>query len=431
METLIYYLIFLVFLLFTGLPIAFALAIVGLAVTVISGTGIAALNALPYLLFNKTASFVLVAIPLFLLMGEIVSRSNVIDDGYKALAIWVHRLPGGLLVTNIIACAAFAAISGSSVATAATIGRIAIPMEIKRNYRLSAICGSLAAGGTLGILIPPSINLIVYGAMTENSVGRLFMAGVIPGILLSSFFALVIIIHFFIDPTIAPQSKESYTWRDRLSSLKSLIPLGFLALSVFGTIYTGIATPTEAAAFGACMGLIIVIAFRRLTGALIKECLINTARTTSWIILVYLGAQILGYGLSDAGLVGEITAFFTGLNVTSNQFILLLMGVYVFLGCFIEGFSLMVITLPIVYPIILHLGLDPIWFGVMMILMCEAALITPPVGLNLYVIQGISNAPAREVFVGAIPFVFALGAEIVVLTYFPILATWLPSILSF
>jgi tripartite ATP-independent transporter DctM subunit len=346
---------------------------------------------------------------------------------YQGLAPWVSRIPGRLLVTNIASCTIFAAISGSSIATAATIGKVAIPSQQARNYMPSAICGSLAAGGTLGILIPPSLNLIVYGAMTNQSVGRLFIAGVIPGLILASLFALFIILYSVFNPKVTPGLVESYTWKARVFSLKGVLPFLVLIAAVLGSIYTGIATPTEAAAIGVFGAIVIALALRRFSKSTAKETIVSTAQTTAWVCFIYLGAQVLGLGMSDAGLIEQLTHWAVGLPISPNLFIICLMGIYVVLGCLVEGFSLMIITLPIVYPIILKMGFDPIWFAIMMILMCETALITPPVGLNLFVIQGIAKVPSRVVIAGSWPYVLILTMMMLVMLAFPTLATWLPS----
>lgn len=390
------------------------------------------LDLLGLIAWNANTSFVLVAIPLFILMGEILLRGGLSERLYRSLSAWLNPLPGGLLHTNIAACATFAAVSGSSVATAATIGSIALPAFRARGYDERLVVGSLAAGGTLGILIPPSINFIVYGVLMEVSIGRLYMAGVVPGIMLSLLFMVWIFMVGVARPAIAPR-EPALAWRQRLIALLDMIPTGFLIFLVLGTIYLGVATPTEAAAFGVLGALALAMWAGGLSRTMLNEVFRATARTTAMVMLILTGAFILNSTLAFLGVPQALTRTVAGWNLTPVEMILILVAFYLVLGTFMDGFAMMVTTIPVVLPLLKAMNIDLVWFGVIAVLLTEAALISPPEGLNLYVIQGLRKAGGGgsgtilDVWIGVLPFFVIMLLAIGLIIVFPQIAIWLPT----
>ena len=390
------------------------------------------LDLLGLIAWNANTSFVLVAIPLFILMGEILLRGGLSERLYRSLSAWLNPLPGGLLHTNIAACATFAAVSGSSVATAATIGSIALPAFRARGYDERLGVGSLAAGGTLGILIPPSINFIVYGVLMEVSIGRLYMAGVVPGIMLSLLFMVWIFMVGVARPAIAPR-EPALAWRQRLIALLDMIPTGFLIFLVLGTIYLGVATPTEAAAFGVLGALALAMWAGGLSRTMLNEVFRATARTTAMVMLILTGAFILNSTLAFLGVPQALTRTVAGWNLTPVEMILILVAFYLVLGTFMDGFAMMVTTIPVVLPLLKAMNIDLVWFGVIAVLLTEAALISPPEGLNLYVIQGLRKAGGGgsgtilDVWIGVLPFFVIMLLAIGLIIVFPQIAIWLPT----
>jgi len=423
----VFYLAMLLLLGFAGVHVATIMFLIALASALFAlGTG-AVLN-LGNLAWATQNDFILVSVPMFILLGEILLRSGISDRMYVALAAWTKFVPGGLLHTNIAACALFAATSGSSVATAATIGTVALPAFRRRRYDERWVLGSLAAGGTLGILIPPSINMIVYGAMTDTSIGRLFAAGVIPGIVLTLLFMLLILGAALLRPGTAGEPERPAAWAERFGLLADLVPPFAIFLVVMGSLYLGLATPTEAAAFGVVAALALAAVHRRLSVRMLHEAFKSTVRSTAMVMLIVVAAFFLNFVLSLLGVPQAIVTWVKNLGITPMQTIWLLFLIYLVLGCFLETLSMMVTTIPIVTPLVVSLGFDPVWFGIFLVLMAELALITPPVGMNLYVVQGI-RGPGKtihDVIVGATPFVVALGIMTILLIYLPELALWLP-----
>lgn len=344
----------------------------------------------------------LTSIPLFVLLGELLLRSGMADRMYVAFAAWMGGLPGGLLHTNIGCCALFAATSGSSVATAATIGTVALPSLQRQGYSMRDSLGSLAAGGTLGIMIPPSINFIIYGSMTNTSIGKLFLAGVVPGFSLAALFMLYIYISHRMRAEKMPVIKVPHAERIRL--LRNLVePVAVFGV-VMGTLYLGIATATESAALGLVTVLIFVIAQGKFSWNLMQTCFASSARTTGMILLIVVGAFVLNLALSLTGIGEAMTKWVTGFGLSQVQILLCLIVFYLILGMFMDTLSMMVATVPLAFPVISAAGVDPIWFGVFIVLMCELGLITPPVGMNLFVVQGIrpDRGPVADVIHGAI-----------------------------
>ena len=390
-------------------------------------------DMLGLLAWNTNTSFVLVAIPLFIMMGEILLRSGLSEQLYRVLSLWLRPLPGGLMHSNIAACATFAAMSGSSVATAATIGGVALPSFRARGYDERLVLGSLAAGGTLGILIPPSINFIVYGVLMEVSIGKLYMAGFIPGFMLSAMFMLIIFFAAIIWPQVAPRERAAPIG-EQLRAAVGMIPTFAIIFLVLGTIYFGVATPTEAAAFGVVGACVLALGTGRVTGAMVKAVCLASARTTSMIMLILTGAFILNSVLALLGVPHAISQWVAGSGLSPLATMILIVIFYLILGTFMDGFAMMVTTIPVLLPILKTMNVDLIWFGVIAVLLTEAALISPPEGLNLYVIHGLrdtpgANQPKRtimDVYIGVMPFFLAMIAAIVILMIFPEIALWLP-----
>ena len=380
--------------------------------------------------WTASADFNLVAVPMFIMMGELLLRAGVTERMYDALDKWVGRIPGGLMHTNIAASALFAATSGSSVATAATIGTVSIPNMVKFGYNPTLFLGSIAAGGTLGILIPPSINMVIYGALSETSVSDLYLAAIIPGITLAVLFSLFVFFICLARPHLALKSAPA-TWGERFGSLIHLVPPLGLFLLVVGSIYAGFATPTEASALGVMGALGLVIAGRRMTLEVMLRSFESTVRTTAMVMLIVLMAFFLNFVMSAIGLTDLATQSVKGLSWPPLAVMLAIIALYLVLGCFVETLTLMIATTPIVVPIIKQLGYSPVWFGVVFIILIEAALITPPIGMNLFVVQSVrGGGPFRDVALGIVPFLIAMLGLIGALLAWPGIALWLPTLVA-
>lgn len=380
--------------------------------------------------WTASTEFVLVAVPMFILMGELLLRSGMAEDMYRALDAWVGRIPGGLMHTNIAACAFFAATSGSSVATAATVGTVSLPNLKRYAYNEPLFLGTLAAGGTLGILIPPSINMILYAVLAEESVTELYLAAFIPGLLLAVLFSLLVLAACLARPGWGGVTRPG-DWAMRLRTLPALGPPLLLFLLVVGSIYAGVATPTEASALGVIAALLLALRRGALGWKMLGDCFEGTARTTCMVMLIVVAAFFLNFVMSSIGLINAVTELVTGLSWPPIAVMLAIIGFYLVLGCFMETLSLMIATTPIVVPIIKAIGYDPIWFGVVYMILLEVALITPPVGVNLFVVQSVRGGGAlRDVIVGATPFVLVMMGMIGLLIAFPGIATVLPSLFT-
>lgn len=374
--------------------------------------------------------FLLTAIPLFVFLGEILVRSGVADALYRSLSDWMRRLPGGLLHSNIGVSTIFSAVSGSSVATAATIGTVALPILKERQYDERLTTGTIAAGATLGILIPPSINMIIYGSMTNTSIGQLFAAGLVPGILLTVCFMTLIIVLCVLNPRLAGPGLDPRPLREKLANLLDILPPLVIFIVVMGSIYLGWATPTESAAIGVVCSLAIAIMKRRLNFSLLHQAMISTVRTSAMILLIMVGALFLNFVVGMLGIPQALTAFVSQFGATPLEIILLLVVFYLILGCFMETLSMMIATLPVVFPLIVHMGIDPVWFGVFLVLMMEIGLITPPIGMNLYIVQGVRESGSIvDVIRGALPFVVLMLAFVCLLIAWPQMVLWLPDLL--
>jgi len=401
-----------------SIPVAATLIILGLSIGEFF-TPYPVYRAIGEISWTASTDFILLAIPLFVLLGEILLRAGIAARTYSALDKWLSWLPGGLMHANIATSAMFAATSGSSVATAATITTVALPQARKYGYNESLFAGSIAAGGTLGILIPPSINLIVYGFLTNTSIPKLFIAGIIPGILLAVLFMSCILVACLIKPELSGGTKQT-TWKERYASLRDLVPVLFIFLIVIGSIYAGWATPTESAALGVIASLLLAASYRVINLKFFKDVMEGSMRTTAMIMLILVAAAFLNFILDSIGLGETLTEFVTTLGLSSFHTLLVIIAMYIVLGFFVETLSLMVITVPIVAPVMIGLGYDPVWFGVLLILLVEMALITPPVGLNLYVVQGVrGRGSISDIMVGSLPFVGMIIVMIVIIVAFP------------
>ncbi|MGI9217853.1 MAG: TRAP transporter large permease [Hydrogenophaga sp.] len=376
-------------------------------------------------------NFVLVSVPLFILLGELLVRGGFTDKMYRSLSDWLAPLPGGLLHSNIGASALFAAVSGSSVATAATIGTVALPAFKQRGYHTRLVLGTIAAGATLGILIPPSINMIIYGAMTNTSVGKLYAAGVIPGLLLTALFMAVIAVACLWKPAYAGTPEPPAPLGDKLRRLLDLVPPVLVIVLVMGSIYAGWATPTESAALGVVVSALLCAAFGRLNIRMLHECFVTTLSITAMIMLIAAAAFYLNFVLGMLGVPDMLTQFVVGLNASPGQIILVLTVMYLILGCFLDALAMVVGTIPIVFPIVVALGIDPVWFGIYLVIMAELALITPPVGMNLYVVQGVrGEGNIIDVIHGVLPFLVIMLLLVAMLWAFPAIALWLPGFMA-
>ena len=432
--------------------------------------------------WETNTNFILIAVPLFLLMGELMLRSGMGERMYGAVSRWIAFLPGGLIHTNIASCAIFAACSGSSVATSATISRVSLPTFRSRGYSERLVIGSLAAGGTLGILIPPSIGLIVYGVLVEESIGRLYLAGFIPGIMLAGMMMLMIIGAAIVFPSIAPK-EPSATWRLKFIGLIAMIPVALIIMVVLGSIYAGWATPTEAAAFGVSGALVLALInnsgpailggllnklnssgsqtgmiaklqerypvvegqFRQsmtVNWDMIKDSILSTVRTSSMIMLIVVSAFTLSFAFARLGISHDISQWIIGMDLSSTQLVIVLVIFYLLLGTFMESFAMLVTTVPILAPALVATGVDLVWFGIIMVILVEAALISPPEGINLYVLHGVRRDVQAEmaeasglseevgtitdVYIGVLPFMGVMAVMIIMLIIFPDIALWLP-----
>ncbi len=380
-------------------------------------------------LWGPSSNFVLVAVPLFLLMGEILLRAGLSDRLYRALNIWLNRLPGGLLHTNIVSCAVFSAISGSSVATAATMGSVALPYFEGTRYSQRMVLGSLAAGGALGNLIPPGITFIIYGLITETSVGALYIAALLPSILVTGLFILVILAHGL---THRMERPAPLPLAVKLRATLQLVPTLLLMLLVLGSIYAGVATPTEAAALGVVGAAVFAAAEGRLTLRMLHASAEATARNTALLGLIIFGAYLLNYLLTAINVPQAMAGFIGGLPLPPWAIMACILALYLALGTFMEGFSMIITTVPVVFPIVTALGYDPIWFGVVVTMMVEIAQISPPDGTVMYVLQGMRPRPGpiTDVFAGVVPFLAAYLLAVALLMIWPDIALFLPRLMT-
>jgi len=384
-------------------------------------------NLLSSSLYDSLNSWSLAALPLFILMGEILYRSSISDKLLTGLMPWLGKVPGKLLHINVAACSLFAAVSGSSAATTATVGKITLSELKKRGYKKSLAIGSLAGSGTLGFLIPPSLIMIIYGVLADVSIGKLFIAGILPGLLLASLYSGYIMIISILDKNAVPKTDENFTWNDRLKSLRDLIPTFLLISLVLGSIYGGFATPTEAAALGVLGAIILAIYFKTFSLKLFKESLFNAVKTTVMISFIIAGAGFLSQVVGFLGIARAISEYIASLHLSPYYLILVIGIMYIFLGMILDGISIVVMTLPIVLPIVTAAGFSPLWFGIFLVFMVELSQVTPPVGFSLFVIQSISGEKIEYIVKATLPFFFIMLFAVIIVTAFPQIASYLPN----
>jgi C4-dicarboxylate transporter, DctM subunit len=419
----------LITLLASGVWVAMSIALVGaVAMAAFSSAPVGPLLATTF--WGHSHSWALTALPLFILMGEILLRSRLSGDMFTGLAPWLGRAPGRLLHVNIFGCAIFAAVSGSSAATAATIGRMSVPELTQRNYPESLILGTLAGSATLGLLIPPSIILIVYGVATEQSIARLFMAGILPGLMLVTLFAGYVAVRAWMSPGLIPPADRSYSLREKLAASRSLIPVALLITGVIASIYTGLASPTDAAALGVVLAALLAWLTGGFNLSLMREAVISATRTSCMIAFILLGAAFLSVAMGFTGLPRNLAAWISEMGLSAGALLLALTIFFVVLGCFLDGISLVVLTTSIVMPMVHAVGIDPLWFGIYLVIIVEMSQITPPVGFNLFVIQGMTGRNIFRIAAAALPFFLLLLLGVVLITLFPAIVTVLPQMMS-
>jgi tripartite ATP-independent transporter DctM subunit len=414
---------------FARVPIGGGMALVGfLGFALVKGLdpALGLLKQVPYQIFAQQS---LSVVPLFILMGAFAFAAGLSDDLYRAVYKWLGHLRGGLAMATVGACAFFAAICGSSVATAATMATVALPEMKKYKYDPALATGSIAAGGTMGILIPPSVILIIYGIITEQSIGKLFLAGFLPGILQAIFYIFTIAIVVRINPGTGPRGDKT-SFRDKAKTLIKVWEVLVLFIFVIGGIYAGVFTPTEAAGVGAFGAFFFALLRRRLPWEKFKDSVVDATKNTGMIFIILMGAMILGYFLSVTRLTFEMGSFVTQLAINRYVILILILIVLILLGCVMDSMAIVILTVPIFFPVIMRLHFDPIWFGILVTRVTEMGLITPPVGLNIYIIKGISQAPMGTVFRGVIPFIIADFFHVALLMAFPKISLILPAMMK-
>ncbi len=416
------------FLLFaTGMPIAFVMTLIGWLGYIYLGSVDGGMHILGISFYAGGTTYTLSVIPLFVLMGQFASHAGLSHQIYRAVERWIGHRRGGLAMATVGACAGFAAISGSSVATAATMGTVALPEMKKYQYGTSLATGTVAAGGTLGILIPPSATFVFYAILTEQSVGKLFIAGILPGIMLALLFMLAINIQVRLNPKIAPRS-EGAAFKEKISALKDVWGMLALFVLVMGGIYIGVFTPTEAAGIGAFGAFVFSLYKRNMTWKHFMASLRMTGQNTGMIFIIVIGAYVFGYFLAITRIPFELADYMAGLELSRYVILAGVVLIYTILGMFLDGWAIMVLTIPIIHPMMVNLGFDPIWFGVMVVIMLEMALITPPVGVNVFIIKGVAqDVPMYTIFKGIWPFWVAMLVSLIILTLFPEIALLLPN----
>lgn len=412
--------------LFLGMPVAFALGAVGALGIYVFGGSNAALGMLATVPFRSAASYALTTVPMFILMAQFVSSSHIIDDVFAAAQRWLERLPGGLAVTTIFASAGMAAMSGSSTASAAALSTMAVPQMVKHGYSRSLAAGLVTVAGTLAIMIPPSIPFVLYGIITETSIGKLLIAGILPGVLTAAVYAGGIIAGAKIFPKSIPHSSSRYSWGERVSALRRIWPFIILSIVVIGSMYMGLATPTEAAAFGAFGSLVIPLLMKRMGRNAFKSAILRTIEATTMIFAIIIGAMIFGYFLTITQSTQHAIAFIGELHVHRWVIMGLLVIMYLVLGCIMDQVAIILVTLPLVFPLVVGLGFDPIWFGVICTKTAEIGMATPPVGMNAYIVSATAKVPLDEVFRGAGPLILLDCVTLCILLAFPSISTWLP-----
>jgi len=421
--------ILLLCLLLLGVPIAFAMGAAGLlGILVLEGPA-AAMAQAALVPWDEARSFVLVTIPLFVLMGQLVFHTGLATELYDGLRAWIGWIPGGMAVTSVLACGAFGAVTGSSIATVATMGAIVMPEMDRFGYDRRLATGALAASGTLGILIPPSVIFIFYGVMTETSIGALFIAGIIPGILTAAMFSAIIYFRCLVRPELGPPGPVG-SWSERLDAVKRLGPILLLFLLVIGGIYGGIFTPTEAAGVGCAGVLVAALPRRRLNLRDVRKALEDTVLISVMLLAIIVGGYVFARLMAVTEITESLVGLLVGLDLGRIGFLFVLVLLYLVLGAMLDVFGMLVLSIPFVMPVVLALGIDPVWFGVFVVIMAEVALVTPPIGANVFVMRRIApDVPMEDIFWGVAPFVLGEFVVILLLVLFPQIALWLPSLM--
>ena len=418
-------------LLFLGMPIAFVMMFVGfLGISYLASVN-AALPVVANTVYETAAYYPYTIIPLFILMGSFAGGAGITAKLYGSFDKWFRKLPGGLGIATIAACACFAALSGSSVAAAAAMGTIAIPEMRRFKYDPALAVGVVAAGGTLSFLIPPSLGFVVYGMLTEQSIGKLLVSGILPGIVLSLAFIVVIVIKVKVDPNLAPVTPGHVSWKEKFRALGGVWETMLVFVIVMGGIYLGFVNPTEAGAIGATALFIIVISKMKLTLKSLSAALLEATRISVLVLFLVAGANVFSYFLALSTIPASVSAWMAALQVSKYIVLTIIIVIYLILGCFLDAISMMVLTMPVIFPVVKTLGFDPIWFGVVCVIMMEAGLITPPVGLNVYTLAGVvKDVPMTTIFKGSMPFLLAMLVVTILITIFPGIALYLPSMMG-
>ncbi|NVK20504.1 MAG: TRAP transporter large permease [Methylocystaceae bacterium] len=428
----------LLFLIFARVPLAVAMGVVGVAGFSYIQTHIfenprgmdAALSMVSQVAFDTSLSYGLSVVPLFILMGNLITESGISAQLFRASNAFLGHMRGGLALATVVSCGAFSAVCGSSLATAATMSKVAMPSMRKYNYADGLASGSIAAGGTLGILIPPSVILVVYGLLTETSIGELFMAGLIPGLLGIVLYMVAIAVTVRMDPSLGPKGEKS-TWKERLIAFRDVWAIGLLFVIVMGGIYLGIFTPTEAAGIGASGAFFLALLKRKLTFKGILGCLIGAVRTTSMLFALVIGAELFSNFINLAGMPGQLRDMALEFSVNPFLVIVCILAIYMLLGCVLESMSMILLTVPVFYPVVQALGFDLVWFGIVVVVVTEISLITPPVGMNVFVLKTVMpDVPLKTIFKGVAPFWVVDIIRLILVTSIPALALFLPSLVG-
>ncbi|RZI67449.1 MAG: TRAP transporter large permease [Variovorax sp.] len=417
-------------LLVLGVPIAFAMAVVGIGGTAMVAGLPQTLSQVTLVTWDKGTDFIIVCIPLFIFMGQLTATTGIAADLYQFLQRWMGRMRGGLGIASVFACGGFGAVTGSSVACVATMGTIVYPEMKRYGYDPRLATGVLAASGTLGILIPPSLAFAFYGTLTDTSIAALFIAGIVPGIITMLIFAGIVWVRCLINPALGPIG-PSFTWQEKFASLRGILPIAIIFALVIGTLYGGVCTPTEASAIGAAGVVIVSLVMRRLTWANLRKALWETGLVSAFIFAIIVGGYLISRFLAITQVTDLLVNYVTVLNPSKLQFIGFMVVMYLVLGAILDVFGMTILTLPFIFPITTALGIDPIWLGVFIVIMTEVALITPPVGVNVFVMRGIAtDVPMGQIFRGVMPFLVGEFVLIGLLVAFPAIATWLPQMMK-
>jgi tripartite ATP-independent transporter DctM subunit len=414
-----------------GIPIAFSLMLVGFLGTSYLASLNAALPMVARTVYESSSHYPYTIIPLFIVMGSYAEITGISRDLYDTFDKWLRRLPGGLGMATIASIAGFSAISGSSVASSAAFGKVAYPEMRRFNYSPRLAAGTVAAGATIDFLIPPSLGFVIFGMLTEQSIGKLLISGMIPGLLLAGAFMIILYVWVKFNPNSALSSPEGASWKEKISALKGIWETVVIFLLVIGGIYTGLFTPTEAAGVGATLIFLMALWKRKLTWKILLDSLFEATRVSVMVLFLVAGANVFSYFLALSTIPMKVSTWIIGLGVSKYLILTIIVLIYLLLGCFLDAISMMILTLPVIFPVILNLGFDPIWFGVICVLMMGAGLITPPMGLCVFTVASIAkDAPLEEVFKGAIPFLTAIFFITFLITLFPQIALFLPSMMG-